>query len=74
LGGILTYVAAALPPIPTGFWDKQPKATPGRLRRLLARADFPNDYPFGPQLRKKRVVTDHLPKGVAAHRRIKGGS
>lgn len=71
VGGILTYLAAALPPIPTGFWDKQPKATPGRLRRLLARADFPKDYPFLPQLRKKRVVNDHLPKGIAAHRRTK---
>jgi hypothetical protein len=71
VGGILSYLAATLPPIPTGFWDKQPKATPGRLRRLLARVDFPNDYPFEPQLRKKRVVTDHLPKGVAAHRRTK---
>jgi hypothetical protein len=69
VGGILTYLAAALPPLPTGFWDKQPKATPGRLRRLLARADFPKDYPFLPQLRKKEAVTDHLPKGVAAHRR-----
>lgn len=72
VGGILTYLAAALPPIPTGFWDKQPKSTPGRLRRLLARADFPKDYPFPPQLRKKRTVTDHLPKGVAAHRRTTG--
>ena len=71
VGGILTYLAAALPPIPTGFWDKQPKATPGRLRRLLARVDFPKDYPFLPQLRKKRVVNDHLPKGVMAHRRAK---
>jgi hypothetical protein len=69
VGGILTYLAAALPPIPTGFWDKQPKATPGRLRRLLARADFPKDYPFLRQLRKKQVVNDHLPKGIAAHRR-----
>jgi hypothetical protein len=71
VGGILTYLAAALPPIPTGFWDKQPKATPGRLRRLLARADFPKEYPFLPQLRKKESLTDHLPKGVAAHRRTK---
>jgi hypothetical protein len=71
VGGLLTYLAAALPPIPTGFWDKQPKATPGRLRRLLARRDFPKDYAFVPQLRKKRAVTDHLPKGVAAHRRTK---
>lgn len=71
VGGILTYLAAALPPIPTGFWDKQPKSTPGRLRRLLARVDFPKDYPFLAQLRKKEAVTDHLPKGVAAHRRTK---
>lgn len=71
VGSILTYLAAALPPTPTGFWDKQPKATPGRLRRLLARLDFPKDYPFEPQLRKKRAITDHLPKGVAAHRRTK---
>lgn len=71
VGSILTYLAAALPPIPTGFWDKQPKATPGRLRRLLARVDFPEHYPFEPQLRKKRAVTDHLPTGVAAHRRTK---
>jgi len=70
-GGILTYLAAALPPIPTGFWDRQPKSTPGRLRRLLARADFPEGHPFWPQLRKKQSVTDHLPKGVAAHRRTK---
>jgi len=70
-GGILTYLAAVLPPIPTGFWDRQPKSTPGRLRRLLAKADFPKDYPFLPQLRKKRSVTDHLPKGIAAHRRTK---
>lgn len=70
-GGILTYLAAALPPIPTGFWDSCPKATPGRLRRLLSRADFPKDYPFLPQLREKGSVTDHLPKGVTAHRRIK---
>jgi hypothetical protein len=71
VGTILTYLAAALPPIPTGFWDKQPKATPGRLRRLLASVDFPKDYPFAPQLRKKEAVTDHLPKGVLAHRRTK---
>jgi len=71
VGSILTYLAAALPPISTGFWDKQPKATPGRLRRLLAKADFPKDYLFLPQLRKKEAVTDHLPKGVAAHRRSK---
>lgn len=68
---ILTYLAAVLPPIPTGFWDRQPKRTSGRLRRVLARADFPKAYPFDGRLREKRSVTDHLPKGILAHRRVK---
>lgn len=70
-GNLLTYFAAVLPPISTGFWDRQPRSTPGRLRRLLARTSFPDDYPFEPQLRKKASVTDHLPKGIAVHRRLK---
>jgi len=36
-GAIATYQAATLPAVPTGFWDRQPKPTPGRLRRLLSR-------------------------------------
>lgn len=70
-GAILTYVAAVLPPIPTAFWDRTPKPTPGRLRRALAQADFPNLTAFDPQLRKKNSVTAHLPKGIDAHRRLK---
>lgn len=70
-GAILAYVAAVSPAIPTGFWDRQPQATPGRLRRLLAQADFPNMTEFDPELRKKTSVTDHLPKGVTGHRRHK---
>ena len=70
-GNILTHVAAQLPPIPTGFWDRSPQATPGRLRRLLGQALFPNLLEVDPQLRKKNSVTDHLPKGVDAHRRQK---
>jgi hypothetical protein len=70
-GNILTHTAASLPPIPAGFWDRTPKATPGRLRRLLARAIFPNLADLDSQLRKKNSSTDHLPKGVAAHRRHK---
>ncbi len=68
VANILTYLAAVLPPLPTGFWDRQPKRTPGRLRRLLARTDFPHDYPFEDQLGKKQSHTDHLPKGFAARR------
>jgi hypothetical protein len=70
-GAILAYVAAVSPAIPTGFWDRQPQATPGRLRRLLAQADFPNMTEFDPQLRIKASVTDHLPKGITGHRRHK---
>jgi len=39
-GSILAYTAATLPALPTGFWDRTPQATPGRLRRLLARVHF----------------------------------
>lgn len=70
-GAILTYVAAVMPPTPVGFWDRTPTATPGRLRRLLDKADFPTLPADMPQLRKKNSVTTHLPKGIDAHRRLK---
>lgn len=70
-GNILTHTAALLPPMPSGFWDRIPKATPGRLRRLLAHSIFPNLADFDPQLRKKNSLSDHLPKGIDAHRRQK---
>jgi hypothetical protein len=70
-GNILTHTAAILPPMPSGFWDRRPKASPGRLRRVLARAVFPNLAHFDPLLRKKNSLSDHLPKGVHAHRRHK---
>lgn len=70
-GAILTYMAAVLPPVPSGFWDRAPQATPGRLRRLLERTDFSTLPVDDPQLRKKNSVTAHLPMGIAAHRRIK---
>jgi hypothetical protein len=71
VANILTYLALVLPPIPTGFWDRWPKRTSGRLRRKLAREDFPKDYPFDERVRKKRSVTDHLAKGILGHRRQK---
>lgn len=68
-GALLCYAAAAGPVIPTGFWDRQPRRTPGRLRRELARVDFSILLGLVPQLRKKNSPTDHLPKGILAHRR-----
>ncbi len=68
---ILTYLAAVLPPLPTGFWDRQPQRTPGRLRRALAQEGFPKDAPLDGRIREKASITAHLPKGVKAHRRQK---
>ena len=68
-GSILSFLAATVPATPTGFWDRNPKRTPGRYRRTLMGKPFPKDYPFPRQLRKKNSVTAHLPKGILAHRR-----
>lgn len=73
-GAILSYAAACWPASPTGFWDRDPKPTPGRLRRVLARAGFPTDYPLPAEIRQKAAVTDHLPKGSSLFRRIKGSA
>ncbi len=62
-GAILTYAAATSPAMPTGSWDRHPRRTPGRLRRLLAQAELPQDLPWPARLRVKVAVTDHLPKG-----------
>jgi len=70
-GAIVTYLAATLPAVPTGFWDRNPKPTPGRLRRLLARVGFPKSWPLPERLRKKDSVHGHLPKGILGHRRTK---
>jgi hypothetical protein len=68
-GSILSYLAATSPLAPTGFWDRQPKRTPGRFRRMLMGKPFPQSYPLPGQIRKKASVTRHLPKGILAHRR-----
>ena len=65
-GSILSFLAASFPPSPTGFWDRKPKRTPGRFRRLLMGKPFPKDAPISGQLREKKSVTAHLPKGNLA--------
>ena len=71
-GSMLTYLAATLPPIPTGFWDRQPKRTPGRLRRWLGRTTFSDLRPVSQvRIRRKSSLTAHLPKGILGHRRSK---
>jgi hypothetical protein len=68
-GSILTYLAATQPAIPTGSWDRRPRPTPGRLRRLLAHTVFPTTVPLPDRIRKKAAVTAHLPKGAWGQRR-----
>jgi len=67
-GSILSFLAASFPPTPTGFWDRKPKRTPGRFRRLLMGKPFPKDVPFSGQLREKKSATAHLPKGNLARK------
>jgi hypothetical protein len=67
-GSILSFLAATAPAVATGFWDRQPKRTPGRFRRTLIGRPFPNDAQLSGQIRKKNSETAHLPKGILARR------
>ncbi len=68
-GALLSYAAATAPAVATGFWDRQPRATPGRLRRVLAAVHFSELGPLPAAFREKASPTAHLPKGVLGHRR-----
>lgn len=63
-GSLLKYLAATLPPIRSGFWDRAVKPTYGRLLKHLKKVGLP----LSSQLSKKASVTAHLPKGYAAIR------
>ena len=65
-GSVLSFLAATFPATPTGFWDRHPRRTPGRFRRLLMGQPFPKDAKLSGQLREKKSVTAHLPKGNLA--------
>ena len=67
-GSLLKYMAATLPPIRTGFWDRIPKPTYGRLLRHLNKVGIP----LSGQLSKKESVTNHLPVGYEAIRLARG--
>ena len=62
-GSVLTAAAATAPAAPTGVWDRRPRPTPGRRRRVLAQADLPTDLRFPARIRATARVTAHLPKG-----------
>ncbi len=67
-GSVLTYAAATQPAVPAGFWDRQPRPPPGRLRRALGRAQFPTDFPLPARIRPKAAASAHLPKGYWGQR------
>src|SRR5262249_19826597 len=70
-GSILAYTAATPPALSTGFWDRAPRPTAGRLRRVLAQG-HDEDWPELPaHLRQKQSPTAHLPTGIREHRRQK---
>ena len=73
-GAVLAYLAATQAAVPTGFWDRCPRPTPGRLRRLLADQPFPRGYPWPAHIRAKAAATAQLPKGWFGQRRAGSGT
>jgi hypothetical protein len=65
-GSVLSFLAASFPPVPTGFWDKNPKRTPGRFRRLLMGKPFPRVAELPQRFREKLSSTAHFLKGHLA--------
>ena len=65
-GSILSFLATTFPATATGFWDRNPRRTPGRFRRLLMGKPFPKDAKISGQFREKKSATAHLPKGNLA--------
>jgi hypothetical protein len=64
-GAVLSYAAATGPVVATGSWDRRPARTPGRLRRVLGRGEFPHTAPLPARIRRKASVTGHLRTGAA---------
>lgn len=73
-GNILAYVAATAQPAATGFWDRAARPTCGRLRRTLERVHFFELTWDTSRFREKASPTEHLTKGVLAHRRTKSAA
>ena len=63
-GSLFKYLAATLPPIRSGFWDRAAKPTYGRLLKYLKKVGLP----LSSQLSKKASVTAHLPPGYESIR------
>jgi hypothetical protein len=73
-GNVLSYAAATSAAVASGFWDRCPRPTCGRVRRALFGlhlSDLPEPMGCAREVRKKASVTCHLKTGVAGHRRRK---
>jgi hypothetical protein len=68
-GAILAYATTTAPAIPTGFWDRYPQPTAGRLRRRLAQVPFPVDFPLPARRRAKHAATAQVRTGFRGQRR-----
>lgn len=67
----LMLVAAGCEPMLTGWWDKQPKPTAGRLSKELSKVHDLRVLDVPVELRKKNSVVAQLPRGY--HSGIKRG-
>jgi len=65
-GNILTYLAAVLPPLPTGFWDRHPKKLLGGCGAHWLRLIFPKSTrltgDFEKSGRLRRICLKELPR------------
>jgi hypothetical protein len=68
-GAVLSYLAATTALCATGFWDRRPRPTAGRLRRVLATWSFPDTALLPTRVRRKAAITRHLRTGFWGQRR-----
>jgi hypothetical protein len=61
-GNILTYLAATLPPIPTGFWDRHPKKRLGGFGEHYPRLIFPKLTHLMSDFEKSNLLQTIYPK------------
>jgi hypothetical protein len=65
---LLTYLAGTCEAMPTGWWDREPQPTAGRMMRKLNEVARLADLGWPEQLRKKQSATAQLPHGYDAVR------
>jgi hypothetical protein len=68
-GAVLSYLAATTALSATGCWDRCPRPTAGRLRRVLGTRSFPATVALPSRIRRKAAVTQHLRTGFWGQRR-----